>query len=308
MQLALFPTFVDFKDDRAARERRGRRLLAVAIGLSLAIHGAALWEWLPKLAPIAFDLGQSPRGADALTARLVTRPADPEPANETSPPPPPAARPAPPSTRPPVMTAKAAPAPRVAAPLTVPWPPIEPLPKAVEPLPELQPPPRTAPLTPRSPPSVAQAYPDLASYVAAKRAARGEPASGTASPSEPENSRRDRIVAANLASINTPTFGAATRHTGGLFQITQLNSDSAEFTFFGWNRDIGRRATQRIEVRRGNASDIRIAVVRRMIAIIREYEQEDFTWRSMRLGREVTLSARAIDNAGLEDFLMREFF
>jgi hypothetical protein len=45
-----------------------------------------------------------------------------------------------------------------------------------------------------------------------------------------------------------------------------------------------------------------------MIAIIREYEQEDFTWRSVRLGREVTLSARAVDNAGLEDFLMREFF
>jgi hypothetical protein len=183
--------------------------------------------------------------------------------------------------------------------------PVEPVPKPVEPLPELAPPPKPVP---KSPPSVAEAYPDLAAYVAARRAARGEAASGTAAPDEVENSKRDRIVAANLASINTPTFGAATRHSGGLFQITQLHSDAAEFTFFGWNRDIGRRATQRIEVRRGNASDIRIAVVRRMIAIIREYEQEDFTWRSVRLGREVTLSARAVDNAGLEDFLMREFF
>ena len=63
-----------------------------------------------------------------------------------------------------------------------------------------------------------------------------------------------------------------------------------------------------IEVRKGSNSDIRIAVVRKMIAIIREYEQEDFLWESQRLGRSLTLSARARDNAGLEDFMMREFF
>ena len=45
-----------------------------------------------------------------------------------------------------------------------------------------------------------------------------------------------------------------------------------------------------------------------MIAIIREYEQENFEWSSQRLGRDVTLSARARDSAGLEDFLMQEFF
>ena len=45
-----------------------------------------------------------------------------------------------------------------------------------------------------------------------------------------------------------------------------------------------------------------------MIAIVREYEKEDFSWQSARLGRVVTVSARAADNAGLEEFLMREFF
>jgi hypothetical protein len=45
-----------------------------------------------------------------------------------------------------------------------------------------------------------------------------------------------------------------------------------------------------------------------MIAIIREYEVEDFTWESLRLGRSVRLSARQRDNADLEAFLMREFF
>ena len=87
-----------------------------------------------------------------------------------------------------------------------------------------------------------------------------------------------------------------------------MGYDDAEFMFYGWNRDIRRNTTQLIEVRRGNNSDIRIAVVRRIIAIIREYEQEEFLWESKRLGRNLTLSARAKDNAGLEAFMMREFF
>ncbi len=48
--------------------------------------------------------------------------------------------------------------------------------------------------------------------------------------------------------------------------------------------------------------------MRRMIVIIREHESGDFLWRSQRLGRDVTLSARATDTAGLEAFLLREFF
>ncbi len=87
-----------------------------------------------------------------------------------------------------------------------------------------------------------------------------------------------------------------------------MTYDDAEFVFFGWNRDIRRNTAQLIEVRRGNNRDIRIAVVRKIIAIIREYEQEEFLWESKRLGRNLTLSARAKDNAGLEDFMMREFF
>jgi hypothetical protein len=61
-------------------------------------------------------------------------------------------------------------------------------------------------------------------------------------------------------------------------------------------------------VRRGTNPDIRIAVVRRMIEIIRLYEQQDFEWQSIRFGRNVTLSARAADTEDLEAFLMREFF
>jgi hypothetical protein len=87
-----------------------------------------------------------------------------------------------------------------------------------------------------------------------------------------------------------------------------MSYDYAEFLFFGWNKDIRRNTTQLIEVRKGSNSDIRIAVVRRMIVIIREHEDADFVFESRRLGRNVTLSARARDTAGLEDFMMREFF
>jgi hypothetical protein len=120
--------------------------------------------------------------------------------------------------------------------------------------------------------------------------------------------RADRIVAANLASLNAPTFGTEPKNSGGIFQIRSIGYDDAEFTFFGWNKDIRRRASQKIEVRKGNNSDIRIAVVRRIIEIIRDYEQEDFSWSSQRLGRVMVLSARPADNAGLEEFMMQEFF
>jgi hypothetical protein len=61
-------------------------------------------------------------------------------------------------------------------------------------------------------------------------------------------------------------------------------------------------------VRKGENSDIRIAVVRKMIGIIREHESGEFLWESHRLGKQLTLSARARDNAELESFMMQEFF
>jgi hypothetical protein len=174
-------------------------------------------------------------------------------------------------------------------------------------------PPAPAPPSPSiSPPTTGS---DLASYIAARRAARGEPEASSSrdsapnsAPTETEAERRNRIIAANLASLNTPTFGTEPRNSGGIFQIRRIGYDDAEFTFYGWNKDINRRTSQKIEVRRGNNSDIRIAVVRRIIEVIRDYEREDFNWSSQRLGRVVVLSARPVDNAGLESFMMEEFF
>ena len=183
------------------------------------------------------------------------------------------------------------------------------VPTAPAPPPVAAPAPKPAPAPP--PPPVEN---DLASYIAARRRARddieSQPSTGTpnAPPAESDKARRDRIVAANLASVNSQSFGNAPKNSGGIFGITRLGANDAEFTFYGWNKDINRRASQRIEVQQGTNPDIRIAVVRKMIAIIRQYEHEDFLWESPRLGRNISLSARESDNADLEAFMMREFF
>jgi hypothetical protein len=153
--------------------------------------------------------------------------------------------------------------------------------------------------------------------VEARRRARAQAAAEAAPPASPPpstssaedaNARANRIAAANLGANRKPSFGSDNRRGGGVFGIERISYDSAEFTFYGWNKDIKRNTLQLIEVRKGDEPDIRIAVIRRMIAIIREQEKEDFVWESKRLGRDVVLSARPRDTRGLEDFLMREFF
>jgi hypothetical protein len=54
--------------------------------------------------------------------------------------------------------------------------------------------------------------------------------------------------------------------------------------------------------------DVELAIVKRMIELIRTHYKGDFTWESHKLGRAITLSARLEDNEGLEAFMMREFF
>lgn len=288
-----------------APQRRGNVVIIPTIWLmlvlSIVVHLAALWEFLPQLKALAGDMENTVKAGEPLAVRLAATPsvAPPAPAAPIAPPAPvrkslaspPSKAQAPKPTREAPATVVA-----VAPPSTsnVALPPPEPLPATPAPGPPIQ--------------------GDLASYIAARRRARGDPeppsspnASDTSSP-ENDIARRNRIVASNLAALNAPTFGGEPKNTGGIFQIVRLGYDDAEFTFFGWNSEIRRRASQKIEVRRGEASDIRVAVIRKMIEIVRQYEQEDFTWNSRRLNRVVVLSARTADTAGLEEFLMQEFF
>jgi len=170
------------------------------------------------------------------------------------------------------------------------------------------------PPQPQQRPAPQPAQPDLASYVEAQRKARGESSvassgsTGGAQPGESEAERRNRIIAANLGLDRKPTFGSDPNSAGGLFQIKHVGYDDAEFYFLGFDKDIERTAKMTVEVRKGDAPDIRVAIVRRMISIIRDNVQGDFLWTSQRMGRQVRLSARLQDNAGLEDFILRDVF
>jgi hypothetical protein len=263
----------------------------VAFALSLLIHVLVMWQWLPQLklhlaSPDENKLGEA---HGSLLVRLAPLPSPP-PSPKPQLPPPAPTLPARPRPAPPVIAFNR-PAPNIPSP-----------PPAV---PDL-----IAPAPARPP-----AGGDLTSYIEAQRRARAQPAPGAsaespakAQPVEDDKARSDRIVAANLGTQRAQTFGYDPKQGGGVFQIVRMGYDSAEFAFFGWNKEIRRNTMQQIEVRKGNNSDIRIAVVRKMISIIREYEQEDFRWDSYRLGRSLTLSARARDNEGLEEFMLREFF
>ena len=278
---------------------RRHRTIAAALALSLLVHVAVFWKWMPPVRFSSSDEGKRGAPADELIVRLVPRqrtvPSPPSKAAPTAKPLPPpraapkaprVAKPAPPAPRPPVLALK------------------ETAPQAAPPVQRAPPAPPSALVTPP--------VGDLASYVEARRQARGEAAPAPPSPGSvaaaDANARANQLAAANIAAGRNLTFGYDPRKSGGVFTLQRLTEDYAEFVFYGWQKEIKRNTAQVISVRRGNNSNIRDAVVRKMVAIIREYEQGDFVWESTRLGRDVTLSARARDNAGLEDFMMKEFF
>lgn len=300
-------------------------ILWVAIALSLLVHVAALWIVWPHLHLLSTDKGQ-PRASSTLAVELTPRTRMPSSTPPAAPSAPAIASIAP---RAPAPSARAArpqrPPPSRAPPRRPPAPPVIALDRrtgALQALPVPPPaaaPPSVAPSPPAPAPEPPKPAPpplesDLASYVEARRRARGEETpssagSATNAPAaESEIERRNRIIASNLGLNRTPTFGYDPQSAGGIFQITHIGYDDAQFWFFGLDRDIGRKAKQMIDVRKGSNSDIRIAIVRKMIAIIRQNVSGDFLWSSQRMGREIPLSARPADNAELEDFIMRDVF
>ena len=261
----------------------------VTIVLSLLFHSFAFFVWVPRTGLLAPWAPQEELADEKLQVRLAASPPPvpsppPEPPRQQiiavpKPPSPPPLRPSRPSA-PPVITAPA-PVPTIAAP--------------------------TAPPAPASPPQASLPMEgDLSAYIRARRLERGE---RDAPPSDAD--RSGTLNASIAANLPRPATGVATqtqRRGGGIFEIKRMDYDDAAFEFFGWNNEMGRKTPQLIEVRKGSNSNMEIAVVRKMIAIIREYSKEDFIWRSPRRGDDLVLSARLQDNAELENFLMHEFF
>lgn len=167
-------------------------------------------------------------------------------------------------------------------------------------------PPKQAALTAPSEPSMpapttpADAAPtDMASYIAAARARRQMAEREAGAESQPSV---DEIRNANINRNLRPQGG------GGIFQIMWIGTRTSAFSFRGWDSNYNNGRREEFEVEATAGTDIEHAIIRKMITIIRKRYKGDFNWESYRLDRVITLSARPEDNAGLEDFLMREFF
>ena len=280
---------------RSRYDRIAIPTIQVAFALSLMLHAVLLSGWLPKVTLRPSEKLGEGKAEGSLAVRLA---------------PPPAAAPVPPPA--PMAQAPTAPARSAAAPKARRQPPsVERVLALERPSPSRSNPPVEA-VRPPAETAPASANADFAAFIEARRHARESapaPRGGPpVPPVETAQERDNRIAAINLGLNRTPSFGDEKKHGGGIFQVERVGFNDAEFFFFGWNKAIRRNSRQMIEVRRSDNATTELAVVRRMIAIIREHERGDFVWESRRLGRDVWLSARSTDNAGLEAFMMHEFF
>jgi hypothetical protein len=263
----------------------------VAFALSLLLHLMAMWNWSSQIKLRPFDDARMGEPGGSLAVRIVQPPAPPpRPPSVESPPVPErrltAAR----------SAAAASSAPRVLA---------------------VERQARAAAMAPPPPQPAEAARPaagnDLASYIESRRRSREpesqpSPASQASAPAESEQARQNREAAARLGFNTTPTFGSNKNLGGGTFQVRSIGIERAELAFYGWNKFINRISLQVFEVPRGSNPSTQHAVVRKIIEIIRDQETGNFLWESLRLRRDLTLSARPADNAALEAFMMEEFF
>jgi hypothetical protein len=175
------------------------------------------------------------------------------------------------------------------------------------------PPPTTAqPPTPEAAPTPQPVVPtteDFSEQLAARQMARRAQNGGAPDEVvESENERANRIAKGNmLAQQRSASPGQDPNQSGGIFDLRRTGLNEAEFIFNGWNRDFRRGVGKSFEVKTGNNSDIRIAVIRQMIEIIREQQPGDFEWYG-RDRRSIVMSARVKDQPELEIFLMKEFY
>ena len=240
--------------------------------------------------PLVFDPSDHVEKSQALIAQLAPRASPPEAS------PPPHAQPSPPSRAAPRPRARA-PRPRAPAPRpTPPPPPIvrnEPVPSAIP-----TPPPRPTPPTEAQPTPRPPAETDLSSYIAARRNARGEapatsesnapnapPAESEKGAAQPHRHRQPRLEQdayvrrrPEARRRDVPDPAHRLRRRGVLLQRAGIRTSAASHA-------------QIIEVRKGTNPDIRTAVIRKIIEIIRAHEPGDFTWVSRRASGDYVVGA-----------------
>ncbi len=130
---------------------------------------------------------------------------------------------------------------------------------------------------------------------------------GEDSPEQNTAQSANDIARANIQA-QRGWMGIDKSKTGGIFEVRDKTPFRATLIFHGWNADTSRNAMQQIPIERGSEDSIEMAIVNKMIEFIRKKTSGDIPWRSQRLGRVITLSARLKDTAELQQFLMREMF
>ena len=250
------------------------RRISLAIGLSLVAHAAVLLM-LPK----APDFKPPGPLADVPMTVVITPPELP---------PVPEVVPTPPVQPPPAQPRPTPRRPQPAPPQVQPVPRATPMP--VEPTP---PPVAEAPSVTTPPPM------DMLAMIEQRRAERRAAQDALRAPKSdgPKEDAADR----NLRNLT------GREGIGGVFQVLRVGSCSGEFAFNGWRPEARSQWRELIEVE-ATCGEVQIAMIRRMIELIRTHYQGDFNWESHRLGRVIVLSAKPSEQRELEDFLMREFF
>jgi type IV secretory pathway VirB10-like protein len=152
-----------------------------------------------------------------------------------------------------------------------------------------------APVAPREP------LVDMMAAIQANRTQR-EAAESALARGNPSSEKGEDPLSRNMRTLS------GREGVGGVFQIMRKGLRTGEFAFNGFRNSGQRQWREVIEVDAGPGGDIELAMIRRMIELIRGHYSGDFRWDSYRLGRVVVLSARPQDQPGLEEFLMKEFF
>ncbi len=269
----------DIEEKRA----RSMRRLYIGVGVSLLCH-VLLFVFVPR----PLQTGNPPNEMAARNSGpMVVRLTPPSVSTDAAP----AAQESPPAPRrlPPAAATM------MAVPRTAPQNPVVPLQPPVPPVP--------VPTDPAAPPS-------MLAMVEAARARRRAAAESLheqsgSQPSAQSPSSGDAATDSLTRNLQSLTGRGG---TSGVFQILHKGHRSGQFAFRGWTTGARGNWKEVIDVDAGPQGDIELAMVRKMIELIRQHYQGNFNWESYRLGRVIVLSARVEDTAGLEAFLVHEFF
>ena len=248
---APIPILWKTSDIEAKRARSIRRLYA-GIGVSLLAH-TLLFLFMPRTLETGEPVSSQARGP--LVVRLAPKVVESPPAAQESPPEPPAA---PRRLLPPAPSMMSIPRQASQDPTV--------------PLPQPEPPAPVPPETTEPPSMMAMVEAARARRQANEDALRRLNAEMRAG----ENPTGDDAATANLKRNLQTLSGRG--GTSGVFQILQKGHRSGQFAFRGWTTGVSSDWKQVIEVDAGPQGDLELAMVRKMIELIRQHYKGNFNW------------------------------